>query len=167
MEGQSVVLRAEKGKLRLRIDGEEGGKAQEMVYEVNPGEEKEGGDGEGREGGGEDGAAGRRGEKAEELGANGRREVPGGVGAVDGAEEAGRDLPGDGGGVGEVKSMAGPGDGGDALGFAASGPGGEEGGLINSLKIVFTHFFYASCRRSLIRHPVLLKTWIPAYYLPE
>src|SRR5512139_1056786 len=34
MEGQSVVLRAEKGKLRLMVDDEEGGGKQEMVYEV-------------------------------------------------------------------------------------------------------------------------------------
>src|SRR5512137_2124068 len=34
MEGQSVVLRAEKGKLRLMVDDEEGGGKQEMVYDV-------------------------------------------------------------------------------------------------------------------------------------
>jgi len=129
MEGQSVVLRAEKGKLRLMVDDEEGGKVQEMVYEVNPREEKEEGDGKDREGGGEDGTASRREEKAEEVRAYGRGEVPGGVVGVDGAEEAGRDLPRDGGGVGDVEAVAGPGDGGDALGLAASGPGGEGGGL--------------------------------------
>ncbi len=127
MEGQSVVLRAEKGKLRLMVDDDEGGKVQEMVYD--PRGEKEGGDGKGREGGREDGNASRGEEKAEEFGAYGGREVPGSVGPVDGAEKAGRDLPGDGGGLGDVESMAGPGDGGDALGLAASGPGGEEGGL--------------------------------------
>src|SRR5512136_1833185 len=50
MEGQSVVLRAEKGKLRLMVDDEGGGKVQEMVYEVNPQKEKEEGDGRDREG---------------------------------------------------------------------------------------------------------------------
>src|SRR5271157_1095540 len=54
MEGQSVVLRAEKGKLRLMVDDEDGKKVQEMVYEVNPQKEKEerdgkSGEGEGRE----------------------------------------------------------------------------------------------------------------------
>ena len=44
MEGQSVVLRAEKGKLRLMVDDEEGGKVQEMVYEVNPQKERKGGE---------------------------------------------------------------------------------------------------------------------------
>jgi len=41
MEGQSVVLRAEKGKLRLLVDDEEEGKSKELVYEVNPKEEKD------------------------------------------------------------------------------------------------------------------------------
>ena len=40
MEGQSVVLRAEKGKLRLMVDDEEGGGKQEMVYEVTAKEER-------------------------------------------------------------------------------------------------------------------------------
>jgi transposase InsO family protein len=129
MEGQSVVLRAEKGKLRLVVDDEEGGKVQEMVYEVNPREEKEEGDGEDRESGGEDRNASRREEKAEGFGAYGGGEVPGGVDVVDRAEEAGRDLPGDGGGVGRIAAVAGPGDGGDVVGLAAPGPSGEGGGL--------------------------------------
>src|SRR5512142_899622 len=52
MEGQSVVLRAEKGRLRLRVDDEEGGKVQEIVYEVNPGEGGEDRCGKDREAGG-------------------------------------------------------------------------------------------------------------------
>ena len=40
MEGQSVVLRAEKGKLRLMVDDEEGGGKQEMVYDVTAQERK-------------------------------------------------------------------------------------------------------------------------------
>jgi len=128
MEGQSVVLRAEKGKLRLVVDDEEGGKVQEMVYEVSPREEKEEGDGKGREGSGEDTAA-RREEKAEEVGPYGTGEVPGGADAVDGAAEAGRDLSRDGGGMGDVEAVAGPGDGGDAPGLGASGAGGEGGGV--------------------------------------
>jgi hypothetical protein len=129
MEGQSVVLRAEKGKLRLLVDDEEEGKTQELVYEVNPRKEKEEGDGKDREGGGEDGTAGRREEKAEGFGAYGRGEVPGGIDIVDGAAETGRDLPGDGSDVGSLAAVAGPGDGGDASGVAAEGPGGEGGGF--------------------------------------
>src|SRR5208337_4643683 len=60
--------------------------------------------------------------------AYGRGEVPGGVDPVDGAEEAGRGLSGDGGGVGRLAAVAGSGDGRDALGLAAPGPGGEGGG---------------------------------------
>ncbi len=128
MEGQSVVLRAEKGKLRLMVDDEDGKKVQEMVYEVSPQKEKEERNGAaGREGGREDGNAIRREEKAEGVKAYGRGEVPGGVDAVDGAEEAGRDLPGDGGDVGCVTAVAGSGDGGNAFGVAASGAVREGG----------------------------------------
>jgi len=126
MEGQSVVLRAEKGKLRLMVDDEDGGKVQEMVYEVNPQKEKEERDGKSGEGEGRE-VGGRGEEKAEGVGAYGTGEVPGGVDPVDGAEEAGRGLPGDGGGVGDFAAVAGSGDGGDAYGLAAPGPGGEGG----------------------------------------
>jgi transposase InsO family protein len=125
MEGQSVVLRAEKGKLRLMVDDEDGGKVQEMVYEVNPQKEKEERDGK-RSGGGEGREVGGRGEeKAEGVEAYGRGEVPGGVDPLDRAEETGRGLSGDGGGVGSLEAVGGSGDGGDAFGLAASGPGGE------------------------------------------
>ena len=96
MEGQSVVLRAEKGKLRLMVADEGEGKTKDLVYEVNPKEEKEAGDGKDRESGEVD----RGEEKAEGFGAYGGGEVPGGVDVVDGAAEAGGDLPGSGGGVG-------------------------------------------------------------------
>ncbi len=132
MEGQSVVLRAEKGKVRLLVDDEGEGKTQELVYEVNRKEDSEGSrereekGGKGRESG-ESGEGGRREERAEEIGAYGRGEVPGGVDPVDGAEEAGRGLSGDGGGVERLEAVGGPGDGGDAIGIAAPGPGGEGG----------------------------------------
>jgi transposase InsO family protein len=124
LEGQSVVLRAEKGKLRLMVDDEEGGKSKELVYEVNPQEKKEEKDGKGRE----DGEAGRGEEKAEVVRTYGGGEVPGGVDVVDGAEEGWGDLPGFRGGVGCVAAVAGPGDGGNASGLAAEGVGGERGG---------------------------------------
>src|SRR5512137_498744 len=94
MEGQSVVLRAEKGKLHLLVDDEESGGKQEMVYEVTAGEEKrdrsietierEETGGKDRET--EDGeAAGDRGqERAEGYGAYGGGEVPGGALGLDG-----------------------------------------------------------------------------------
>jgi len=129
MEGQSVVLRAEKGKLRLMVEDEDEGQVQEMVYEVSPQKEKEERDGKSRREGEGREVGGRGEEKTEGVGAYGGGEVPGGVDVVDGAEEAGRGLSGDGGGVGRLETVGGSGDGGDALGLAASGPGGEGGGL--------------------------------------
>ena len=96
MEGQSVVLRAEKGKLRLMVDDEDGGKVQEVVYEVSPQKEKEERDGKSREAEGREAGGGGE-NRAEGVGAYGRGEVPGGIVPLDGAEEAGRGLPGDGG----------------------------------------------------------------------
>jgi transposase InsO family protein len=128
MEGQSVVLRAEKGKLRLRVDDEEGGKVQEMVYEVNPGEGGEDPSGKGREAEGGKGGDGGE-ERAEGIGAYAGGEVPGGVVGLDGEGQAWGGLPGVGGVLGDFETVAGSGDGGDAIGVAASGPGGAGGGL--------------------------------------
>jgi transposase InsO family protein len=128
MEGQSVVLRAEKGKLRLMVDDEEGGKVQEMVYEVNPGEGREDRGGQGREA--EDGEAGDGGEeRAEDIGAYAGGEVPGGIVSMDGEAQAWGGLPGVRSGLGDVEAMAGSGHGGDAPGLAAPSPGGAGGGL--------------------------------------
>ena len=138
MEGQSVVLRAEKGKLRLMVDDEERGGKQEMVYEVTAGEEKrdrsietidrEERDGKDREA--EGGEAGDRGqERAEGIGAYGGAEVPGGTVGMDGEAQTRRGLPGVGSRMESVEPVAGAGDGGDAHGAAASGPGGQGGGV--------------------------------------
>ena len=133
MGGQSVVLRAEKGKLRLLVDDEQEGKVQEMVYELSPegkgnkGPERTVGGGQDRESG-EGGQASRREEAAEGLGAYGAGEVPCRVSDMDGAAEAGRDLPGDGGEPGGIESVAGAGDGGDVggVGAAAEANGGRD-----------------------------------------
>jgi transposase InsO family protein len=140
MEGQSVVLRAEKGKLRLMVDDEEGGGKQEMVYDVTAAEEKrdcsigtierEETDGKDREA--EGGEAGDRGqqEKAEGIGPYGRGEVPGGVVGMDGETQTRGGLPGVGSGVELAEPLAGAGDGGDALGLAAtSSDDGEDSGI--------------------------------------
>jgi putative transposase len=128
MEGQSVVLRAEKGKLRLRVDDEEGGKVQEMIYEVNP--QKETGERDGKSGEAEGGEAGDGGEeKAEGFGAYSGGEVPGGVVGMDREAQTWGGLPGVGGGMGDLAAVAGPGDGGDASGVAASALGGTGAGL--------------------------------------
>lgn len=134
MEGQSVVLRAEKGKLRLMVDDEEGGPKQEMVYEVTAqGEkqdrsietiEREETDGKDREAEGGEAGDGRQ-EGAEDLRAYGGGEMPGGVIGVDRDTQTGGGLPRTGGCVDVIEPVAGPGDGGDALSAAASGPNGK------------------------------------------
>jgi len=140
MEGQSVVLRAEKGKLRLMVDDEEGGRKQEMVYEVTAGEEKrdcsiettgrEETDGKDREA--EGGEVGDRGEeRVEGIQPYGRGEVPGGSIGMDGEAQSRRSLPGVGSNGEVIDPVAGAGDGGDAFGVAtsASGWGGERSGI--------------------------------------
>jgi transposase InsO family protein len=138
MEGQSVVLRAEKGKLRLMVDDEEGGGKQEMVYDVTAGEEnrdrsmetieREETDGKDREA--EGGEAGDRGEeRAEGIRPYGRGEVPGGAIGMDGETQNRGGLPGVGGCVELAEPVAGTGDGGNAHGATASGSGGQGGGV--------------------------------------
>ena len=138
MEGQSVVLRAEKGKLRLMVDGEEGGEKQEMVYDVTTEEEKTDGsidtlekektDGKDREVGGGEAEDGRQQEKAEGFRIYGRGEVPGGVISMDGETQTGGGLPGTGGGLDVIEPVAGTGDRRDASGPSASGPNGKRSG---------------------------------------
>jgi transposase InsO family protein len=135
MEGQSVVLRAEKGKLRLMVDDEEGGEKQEMIYDVTTGEEKkdrsietiqrEETDGKDREV--ERGqASGGEQEKAEDLRSYSGGEVSCGALGVDGETETRRDMPGAGSGMGYIEPVAGTGNGGDALGLAATDSGDGE-----------------------------------------
>ncbi len=114
MEGQSVVLRAEKGKLRLMVDDKDCGGKQEMVYEVTA--EREETDGQNR--------------KAEdrEVRPYGGAEVPSGVIGVDGETQPRRGLPGVRNLMDQIERLAGPGHGGDALGTTASGPDGARGG---------------------------------------
>src|SRR5512139_2114285 len=136
MEGQSVVLRAEKGKLRLMVDDEEGGGKQEVVYDVAAGEknwdrsvetiQREEIDGKGSKA--EGGEAGDRGEeRAEGIRPYGRGEVPCGALGMDGETQTRRGMPGIGGGVELAQPVAGAGDGGDALGLAAPGSDDREG----------------------------------------
>jgi hypothetical protein len=139
MEGQSVVLRAEKGKLRLMVDDEEGGGKQEMVYEVTTGEEKrdrcietiqrEETDGKDRET--EDGEVGDRGEeRAEGIRPYGTGEVPGGALGMDGETEIRGGMPGVRSGLEYIEPVAGEGDGGDAPGLAVPDFGdGEDSGI--------------------------------------
>jgi transposase InsO family protein len=136
MEGQSVVLRAEKGKLRLMVDDEEGGGKQEMVYEVTAKEEerdrclqREGRDGEDREAeGGEAGNGGE--EKTERFGIYGTAAVPSGAFGMDGEAQTGGGMPGVGSGVESIEPVAGACDGGDADGVTATDfDDGEQNGI--------------------------------------
>ncbi len=139
MEGQSVVLRAEKGKLRLLVDDEESGGKQEMVYDVTAGEEKkdrsrgtterEEVDGKAREAEGEKAWDGKQQERAEDFGSHGSREMPCGALSMDRETQTRRGVPGVGSGVEFIESVAGSGDGGDAHGASASGCGGQGCGV--------------------------------------
>jgi transposase InsO family protein len=130
MEGQSVVLRAEKGKLRLMVDDEEGGGSQEMVYDVTTSEEKkdhaietiqrEETDGKAREA--ESGEAGdrRQQEKTEGIRSYGGGEVPSGLVCMDGETQTRGSMPGVGSSVEYLEPVAGASDGGDAHGLTAT-----------------------------------------------
>jgi transposase InsO family protein len=120
MEGQSVVLRAEKGKLKLSVDGEN---EQELVYDLKKGDNdgKEGQKGnDGNDQKDEEAPAGQP-EPQPERGGQGA----GGAGGVDGTGEAGASVPAVGREPDHVLAMAGTGDGGDAAG---AGKPGEPGG---------------------------------------
>jgi len=132
MEGQSVVLRAEKGKLRLMVDDEEGGGKQEMVYDVTAqaqersergeedGKRREVESGEARDGGEE---------RTEGFGAYGEGEVPGSVVGMDGEAQTGGSMPGVGDRVDGIEPVAGESNGGNACGVTASGCGGQGRGV--------------------------------------
>ncbi|NTV53983.1 MAG: transposase [Syntrophaceae bacterium] len=115
MEGQSVVLRAEKGKLRLSVDDEDD-VTQEVVYNLN-----EEGDNHGKD-------QGRAEADHAELRSHG--EVPGGPVDLDGAEKALGDLPGDAGAVDGAGPVAEAGDGGDAAGTGTESAPGEGPGAL-------------------------------------
>lgn len=115
MEGQSVVLRAEKGKLRLSVDDDDD-VTQEVVYNLD-----EKGDTHGKDK-----------ERAEashaELRSHG--EMPGGPVDLDGAAQAIGDMPGAAGALDGAGAVAEAGDGGDAPGLGAPGEPGQGTGAL-------------------------------------
>jgi hypothetical protein len=119
MEGQSVVLRAEKGRLRLSVDAENDDITQEVVYNLteegeNHGEDKE------------------REEAADnELRSNG--EMQGSVVGLDGEEETGGDMPGAVDTLDGAFALAETGDGGDAAGAGAQSEPGQWAGSFGPL----------------------------------
>jgi transposase InsO family protein len=114
MEGQSVVLRAEKGKLRLSVDDEEDDTTQEVIYNLNDEGDSHGKDGEDKAG-----------KEAADDKPHLDGEMPGGPGSLDGTAETGGDLPGDGSAVDGAVGVAEAGHGGNAAGPGAAGEAGE------------------------------------------
>jgi transposase InsO family protein len=108
MGDQSVVIRAEKGKVKMSVDGPEDQKEKELVYDVQKHEAGE----ESR-----NGAQGEAGVQCEDQ----MRSGPVGVG---GAPEALGSVQGAGDTVGKPEPLAEPGIGGDDLGAGASDTGG-------------------------------------------
>jgi len=119
MEGQSVVLRAEKGRLRLSVDDEDE-VTQEVVYNLN----------DKGAGHGEDGEDKKREEAADDE-LRGDGEMPGGPVDMDGAAEAGGGVPGAEDTVDGAFGVAEAGDGGDAPGAGAQGEAGERAGAFS------------------------------------
>jgi transposase InsO family protein len=113
MEGQSVVLRAEKGRLRLSVDDEDD-VTQEVVYNLDDKGDTHGKDQERAE------------ENHAELRSNG--EVPGGAVDLDGAAQAIGGMPGAVGPLDGACPVAEAGDGGHAPGAGAPGASGEGSG---------------------------------------
>ena len=92
MGDQSVVIRAEKGKVKMLVDGEEAGEAKEMIYHVNEQQSEE---------------------ERNEAGVCGPREMRSGAGDLERTEEAGGGMPGNGDPVAAAGELADDGDEGD------------------------------------------------------
>jgi len=117
MEGQSVVLRAEKGKLRLSVDDEDD-ITQEVVYNLN-----DEGDGHGK-------YKERKETATVELRSDG--EMPGGPVDMDGAAQTGGDMPGAVDTLDGAVAVAEAGDGGDAPGAGAQGEPGQGASAVST-----------------------------------
>jgi transposase InsO family protein len=115
MEGQSVVLKAEKGKLRLSVEAEADDTTQEVVYNLN-----EQGDNHGQDK-----------ERKEETEHNlrGDGQMQGSAVDMDRAEKAGGDMQGTVDSLDGDSSVAEEGDGGDAAGPGAQSETGQGAGI--------------------------------------
>jgi transposase InsO family protein len=114
MEGQSVVLRAEKGRLRLSVEAENDDITQEVVYNLTEEGETHGESREDKE---------RQEEAVNELWGDG--EMQSGIVGVDGEEETGGDMPGAVDSVDGACTLAEAGDGGNAPGAGAESEPGQ------------------------------------------
>jgi transposase InsO family protein len=122
MEGQSVVLRAEKGRLRLSVDDEEDDNTQEVIYNLNE---------EGHDHGKDD--EGKKREEAADNKLRGGGEMPGGPVDMDGAAQTRGDMPGVVDPLDGAHALAETGDGGNAPGAGAEGTPGDGAGALPSL----------------------------------
>jgi len=151
LDGQSVVLRAEKGKLRLRVEDEKTQQEQEITYnfkedkgerEESSGRQDQKGNLEGADntevtqaGAPPRGGTGRDHDAGCGPG-GGDGEVSGDLGGVDGAAESFGNMPGTLGPLAGLRQMAGAGFGGHAPSLGASGEPGEGGGVVPSAPTV-------------------------------
>jgi hypothetical protein len=113
MGSQSVVIRAEKGKVKMMVDGESDSKGQELEYQV------EGGAGHG-------GKETQGGEEREKASSSGSGEVPGGAFGMVGMQDPVPDLPESGHQVGGAAELGAAGAEGNDEGASAeeeAGPG--------------------------------------------
>ena len=109
LDKQSVVMRAEKGKLVMTVNDDESRQTEEMVCNLNDGEMRH--DGNTQE------------DQTDDTAVLGGGQMPGGADAVDGAAVADGTVPGDGGVVERAQPVAGDGDGGAAAGAGAEAEG--------------------------------------------
>lgn len=121
MEGQSVVLRAEKGRLRLSVEAEEDDKTQEVIYNLNEEGHVHGEDGEDKER-----------PEATDNELRGDGEMPGSSVGMDGAEEACGDMPGAVDPMDDACPLAEACDGGNAPGIGAKSESGQRTGAVCS-----------------------------------
>ena len=120
MEGQSVVLRAEKGRLRLSVADEHEDKVQEVIYNLN----------EERPDHGEDGAEGKKGDVSADSGIFGGTEMHGGIVDMDGAANGNGNMSGTVDTVDGPFAVAEAGDGGHAASVGTQGQPGQGCGVI-------------------------------------
>lgn len=119
MEGQSVVLRAEKGRLRLSVEAENDDITQEVVYNLNEQGDNHGKDREDKQ---------RKEEPEDQLRGDG--EMQSGSVVMVGKKETGGSLPGVVDPMDGACAVAEPGDGGDAAGVGAESEPGQRAGVV-------------------------------------
>jgi hypothetical protein len=125
MRGESVVLTAEKGKLKLRVDGKEASDSREVVYDIAKNDIITGG---------VHGKDERNPAQGIEIGAARCDDaLPGGAVGVDGLPETLGGVPGAGASVDDVQPLAEASIVGDAAGIGAAGESGERAGVITEI----------------------------------